>query len=327
MSNREFLQLAVNYDPRKHGVAGWYMSEKLDGMRAFWDGGISRGVPVDEVPWANVGTSAGAGGRGVATGLWSRYGKVIHAPDYWLDELPPMPLDGELYCRDLTFQNIMSIVKRTVNIEAEKWACIEYRVFDSPDYDAVFSIGKINNVNFKKVMTLDTVRWAIGRSTSCGAGDGGGVSFKTLHKILGAALVGSRVAVLHEQEQLPFNTGAARRIVDESVAAVVSDGGEGLILRNPVMPWFPKRCTNVLKVKPVLEGHGVVVGYVDGKGKHLGRMGSVVVTFAEGKGQFCLSGFTDAERENPPAIGSTVRFSYRTLTDSGLPKEARYVHD
>ena len=40
--------------PAKHDVAGWFISEKLDGTRCFWDGGMSRGVRTEDVPWASV---------------------------------------------------------------------------------------------------------------------------------------------------------------------------------------------------------------------------------------------------------------------------------
>ena len=32
------VMLAHNYDPDKHNPTGWLMSEKLDGVRCFWDG-------------------------------------------------------------------------------------------------------------------------------------------------------------------------------------------------------------------------------------------------------------------------------------------------
>ncbi len=53
-NRREFLQLAHVFDPSKHTIAGWFMSEKLDGMRCFWDGGITRGMFARDVPFANV---------------------------------------------------------------------------------------------------------------------------------------------------------------------------------------------------------------------------------------------------------------------------------
>ena len=32
------VMLAHNYDPEKHDVTGWLMSEKLDGVRCYWNG-------------------------------------------------------------------------------------------------------------------------------------------------------------------------------------------------------------------------------------------------------------------------------------------------
>ena len=49
--------------------AGWWLSEKLRGCRAYWDG--SR--------------------------LWSRGGKVITALEWFTRDLPTVPLDGEIY--------------------------------------------------------------------------------------------------------------------------------------------------------------------------------------------------------------------------------------
>ena len=44
MSRREFLMLAHKFNPKKHRIGGWYMSEKLDGMRCWWDSGVTRGI-------------------------------------------------------------------------------------------------------------------------------------------------------------------------------------------------------------------------------------------------------------------------------------------
>ncbi|HMA79100.1 MAG TPA: hypothetical protein VKP88_08340, partial [Candidatus Paceibacterota bacterium] len=99
---REFLMLADTYKADKHEAIGMIGSEKLDGMRALWDGGVSRGDATENVPWASV-TNPKTGEKKakikpIATGLWSRYGSPINAPDWFLDQLPTVPLDGELYC-------------------------------------------------------------------------------------------------------------------------------------------------------------------------------------------------------------------------------------
>ena len=98
---KEFLQLSHTYRPDVHKVGGCFVSEKLDGTRCFWDGGISRGMKTTDVPWANVNDpKTGLPKKKVkpiSTGIWSRYGNPIVAPDDFLDQLPPIMLDGELW--------------------------------------------------------------------------------------------------------------------------------------------------------------------------------------------------------------------------------------
>ena len=88
MAKREFLMLAHTHNPTKEDIGGWFYSEKLDGMRAFWDGGVSSGLPKAQVPWANTDKDERLTKEEIATGLWSRYGNVIHAPENCTQELP-----------------------------------------------------------------------------------------------------------------------------------------------------------------------------------------------------------------------------------------------
>jgi len=64
---------------------GWLLSEKLDGMRAWWDG----------------------------SNMWSRQGKPVYAPPWWLAALPrDFALDGELWLGRGRFQECMGIVRQ-----------------------------------------------------------------------------------------------------------------------------------------------------------------------------------------------------------------------
>lgn len=127
---KEIVQLAHNYDPKKHKILGWLASEKLDGMRAFWDGGVTRGKPKASVPWAKTDKDARYKVPPISTGLWSRLGNVINAPDWWLDQLPKsIPLDGELYTTRSSREALMSAVKKLVPID-EEWLPVKYHVFD-----------------------------------------------------------------------------------------------------------------------------------------------------------------------------------------------------
>src|SRR6056297_2593239 len=98
---REFLLLADTFKADKHNPIGMIASEKLDGNRCFYDGGITRGVDTINVPWSAIHHPKTGKVKDKikpkATGLWSRYANPIQAPDWFLDQLPPVPLDGELY--------------------------------------------------------------------------------------------------------------------------------------------------------------------------------------------------------------------------------------
>lgn len=83
-------------------LAGWWMSEKLDGVRAYWDG--KRFI--------------------------SRLGNLFHAPDWFSAGLPETPLDGELWLERKAFQKTVSIVRR--QDKSDHWKQIRYVVFDAP---------------------------------------------------------------------------------------------------------------------------------------------------------------------------------------------------
>lgn len=112
----------------------------------------------------------------------------------------------------------------------------------------------------------------------------------------------------------------------------VAQGAEGLMLHDGRSLYAAKRNHDLIKLKPSLDSEGIVLSYVDGKGKYQGKMGAMwvkgrvldeqgivaVKTFKIG------TGFSDEERANPPAIGSEITFKYSGLTVTGLPRFVRY---
>jgi DNA ligase-1 len=103
---------------------GWWMSEKLDGVRAYWDG----------------------------TCLRSRLGNELMAPDWFLEGLPSSALDGELWAGRRQFQRAVSIVRRQDRGEA--WREISFVVFDAPTLDAGFE-QRLDHCR----RILDSTRW------------------------------------------------------------------------------------------------------------------------------------------------------------------------
>ena len=68
-----------------------------------------------------------------------------------------------------------------------------------------------------------------------------------------------------------------------------------------------------------------MLGHLKGAGRHKGRLGALLVELADGT-QFSVgTGFSDAEREAPPPVGSVITFRYQELSDGGVPRFPSYV--
>ena len=94
------LLLAHRWDDQD--PTGWWLSEKLDGVRAYWDG----------------------------KQFISRLGNAYLAPEWFIEGLPEFPLDGELFAGRGRFQHAVSVARRMD--KGEGWKSLAYVVFDAP---------------------------------------------------------------------------------------------------------------------------------------------------------------------------------------------------
>lgn len=246
------LLLAERWDGATD-VKGWWMSEKLDGVRAFWNGEM----------------------------FISRLGNPLHAPDWFCADLPKEPLDGEFWIDRKAFQRTVSIVRR--QDKNDVWKEVRFRVFDAPQ-----------------------------------GGDDFEQRLKTIERII--ATNKPLYALAHEHV-LCTDLDHLRR----ELARIESLGGEGLMLRQPGSRYEVGRPTTLLKVKTFVDAEARVVGHEPGKGRHKGRLGALLVELADGTKFAVGTGFSDAERGAPPAIGSTITFRFQELTDGGVPRFPSYV--
>ena len=141
---------------------------------------------------------------------------------------------------------------------------------------------------------------------------------ETLQRVVAASGFESLVAVA--QATLP-DRKALRARLDE----VVHGAGEGLMLHRADAPYESGRSDTLLKLKPIYDADAVVIGHIGGRGKHAGRLGALWVRNEQGA-RFALgSGLTDAQRVDPPAIGTTVTYTYRGTTAAGTPRFATFL--
>lgn len=103
-------------------------------------------------------------------------------------------------------------------------------------------------------------------------------------------------------------------------------GGEGLMLHRGSARHRAGRSKDLLKLKRHDDAEARVIAHLPGKGRHTGRLGALLVETPNGR-RFALgTGFTDAERERPPPLGSWVTYRFRGRHEgSGLPRFASFV--
>lgn len=234
-------------------VEGWWMSEKLDGVRAWWDG--ARFV--------------------------SRLGNAFLAPAWFTAGLPSHPLDGELWIARKAFQKCVSVVRRQDG--GEQWKDLRYLVFDAPHLPLPFE---------------------------------------------------ERLAFLHtlwKERPHPYARTHDHFVckglshMKAELARVEALGGEGLMLRRPGSAYEKGRSSSLLKVKTFHDAEGRVIGHEGGKGKHKGRLGALIVEMANGTRFNVGTGFSDAERKDPPPIGAIITYRFQELTEDGVPRFPTYV--
>ena len=232
----------------------YWVSEKFDGVRGYWDG----------------------------RRLLTREGTVVRVPAWFTHGWPATPMDGELWAGRGRFERASAIV-RTAAAGDPAWREIRYQVFDLPGHAGDFDA---------RVPAIRRVVAAIGEPWV--------------------------VAVSQ------FRVANAAQL-DTALKRVLDAGGEGLVLHRGDARYQAGRGVGLFKLKPYEDAEARVVAIRPGKGRLQGRMGAIEVRTPDGL-QFALgSGFSDADRADPPPVGSWVTYRFNGRTQRGLPRFARFL--
>lgn len=233
-------------------IADYWISEKFDGVRAFWNG----------------------------RELLSRSGHAIAAPSWFLDGLPATALDGELWIGRGQFEAVIATVRDAVPLDAA-WHRIRFMVFDLPEHPGSFD-----------------------------------------RRLSALAQLAGLPAWLQPVTQFKV------RDHDELFAALdalIAAGGEGLMLHRGDSPYRAGRSDDLLKLKRLQDAEAQVIGHLPGKGKYTNLLGALRVRRADGVEFNVGSGLSDAQRHDPPAIGSWISYGFQGETANGLPRFARFL--
>ena len=247
------LQLAKVYQPGMP-LDGYWVSEKLDGVRAYWDGAQ----------------------------LWSKGGNRIAAPEWFTRGYPDQAMEGELWMGRGRFAEVSAAVRR-LRPQAQEWRQIRLMLFDLPESRQPFAVR------------VQEMRALVAASSSY-----------TLE------VVTQTPATDHDR-------------LMQQLDKVMARGGEGLMLHYGDSVYHAGRSDAVLKVKRYQDAEARVIGHVGGQGKFAGMLGALQVETDDGRRFRLGTGFSDAERRDPPPIGSTVTFKYYGLTATGLPRFASFL--
>lgn len=234
--------------------APYLVSEKLDGVRALWDGQQLR----------------------------FRSGRPIPAPGWFLSQLPAQPLDGELWLGRGRFDALSALVRSAEPSDAA-WREVRYMVFEIP---------------------------------------GGEGTFLSRTERLRALVAAANTPQLQHVEQRSLRDA---RALQQWLDEVVAQGGEGLMLHRADAPALSGRSDALLKLKPQHDAEATVIGHLPGQGQYRGQTGALRLRTAAGITFALGAGLSNAQRRDPPPVGSIVSYRYRDVTPNGKPRFASFL--
>jgi DNA ligase-1 len=232
----------------------YWVSEKYDGVRGYWDGHTLR----------------------------TRGGETVAAPAWFTAGWPPISMDGELWAGRGRFTHAQSTTRQQQPND-DAWRAMHFMVFDLPRHGGVFD---------ERIPALNAV-------------------VERINQPWVQAVAQKRVAT----------DTALQALLQRTVRA----GGEGLMLHRGSSRYQSGRSDDLIKLKTHEDTEARVIAHLPGKGRHAGRMGALLVEMPSGQRFRLGAGFTDAQRETPPPVGSWVTYRFRGTHDSELPRFASFV--
>lgn len=277
-----------NSNPPYNPPLGWKASEKKDGYRARYDKTRKKFV--------------------------SRTNKLYNAPEWYINGMPDVDMDGELWIgREPEDFQKMGAVRKKVPVD-EEWMIVKYCVYDFPELNYNFGDRcKIMEKNKKIIKD----------------------NWNTYRKTLDSKFHSMPCPVIII-DQIDIKSMEHMKQLYEQI---LEKKGEGIMFKDPNSKYEDKRSNFLLKYKPQFDSECQIVGYKPGTNKYEGMLGAFICKPLINKDtyhivdnvkehEFAISGMDDSIRDSYEVthpIGTVVTYTYNGFTNSGKPRFARYI--
>ncbi len=250
--NKPKIQLATIYSA-PDDISHYWISEKLDGVRGYWDGYKLR----------------------------TKQGNIITTPVGFTQHWPAIKMDGELWASRNQFDQTSGCIRQ--KIPSNCWQQIKLHLFDLPEHQGAFS----ERINAMKAL--------VNRSKS------------------------PTLRVIKQYKALSIKQ------LFEDLDNIVAQHGEGLMLHHQDAKYKSGRSNDLMKLKKYQDAEARVIRHIEGKGKFNNMLGSIEVITPDGIIFKIGSGFSNAQRQNPPKVGETITYKYVGKTKRGVPRFASFM--
>ena len=245
-------------------------------------------------------------------GFFSRQNKPFNAPEWFIRAMPPRLVDGELWIGRNMFQE-MGVVRKKIPLD-EDWYNVTFQVYDLPDFPGTFKERIHELLRLCKVVKK---KWKVTRK-----------DYPYPINTMDCPVVFASQTIVRDDKQL-----------DEMYTNIIKNGGEGIMLKDPMSLYEGKRSNSLLKYKPAFDAEAIIVDYKAGCGKYKGMLGGFIckqlinhdtyMSIDENEDHiFSISGMDDAIRstykETHP-IGTIISYECSGKTDKGKPRFGRYL--
>jgi len=140
-----------------------------------------------------------------------------------------------------------------------------------------------------------------------------------------------RMKLLKEQAKSPYLLMIKQKKIGNEndlfdyLDEVIAQKGEGLMLHHQDALYRVGRVNHLMKLKKYQDAEAIVIEHIQGKGKFTHMLGALKVKTANGIIFKIGSGFSNALRKNPPAIGTKITYKFYGKTQNGVPRFASFM--